>query len=107
MVGALRRGGRKPPYDPNTPARTITTGAGEFNYHPSGERSFTNRELACLQTFPLEHRFGQGARRQIGNAVPPMLAKAVFREVIKSLQKTDEAEMNAAEPEPVGLGRAG
>lgn len=34
-----------------------------------------------------------GVRKQIGNAVPPVLAKLIFREVIKSLRRTDEEEM--------------
>ncbi|OJJ38375.1 hypothetical protein ASPWEDRAFT_48623 [Aspergillus wentii DTO 134E9] len=101
VQGALDRGlrgGPRAPFDPNQPARTITCGGGENNYHPSGQRGFTNREFACLQTFPLEHRFGpREVRKQIGNAVPPALAKAVYGEIIKSLQKTD-AEEHPARP---------
>lgn len=32
------------------------------------------------------------AKKQIGNAVPPLLAKAMFRAVVKSLKKTDGVE---------------
>lgn len=72
---------------------TMTTGGGENNYHPSGKRGYTNREFACLQTFDVGHRFGKHeVRKQIGNAVPPVLAKAVYREIIKSLRRTDSAE---------------
>ncbi|KAI9739204.1 MAG: hypothetical protein M1834_007417 [Cirrosporium novae-zelandiae] len=68
----------------------VTTGGGVDNYHPSGERQFTNREFACLQTFPLEHQFGnRQVKKQIGNAVPPMLSKAVMIEIVKSLKKDD------------------
>lgn len=88
----LRDGGRIP-FDPNQPARTVTCGGGEFNYHPSGRRGFTNREFACLQTFPIRYRFGpREIRKQIGNAVPPILARAIYREILKSLRKTDQEE---------------
>ncbi|KAL1955818.1 hypothetical protein VTO42DRAFT_8057 [Malbranchea cinnamomea] len=79
----------KPPFNPHTFAKTVTCNGGE-NYHPSGTRTYTHREAACLQTFPLEHRFcGVGVLKQIGNAVPPMLAKAIFRQVVKQLERTD------------------
>lgn len=79
----------KRPYHPTKLAKTITCGGGE-NYHPSGERSFTTREFACLQTFPNDYQFGKvEIRKQIGNAVPPMLAQALYREIKKSLEKTD------------------
>ena len=72
---------------------TITTGGGGGNYHPSGKRGFTNREFACLQTFDTDYRFGkQEVRKQIGNAVPPVLAKSIYRELIKSLKRTDSIE---------------
>lgn len=99
VQAALYRGFRngpqtRPPLDASEQARTITCGGGDRNYHPSGRRGFTNREFASLQTFPLEHLFGMyGVRKQIGNAVPPVLAKLIFREVIKSLRRTDEEEM--------------
>ncbi|KAI9042337.1 C-5 cytosine methyltransferase DmtA [Aspergillus affinis] len=74
----------KAPYDGNKQAKTITCGGGE-NYHPSGRRGFTNRELACLQTFPLGFRFGRiEVRKQIGNAVPPAMARALYAEIIRS-----------------------
>ncbi|KAL4992827.1 S-adenosyl-L-methionine-dependent methyltransferase [Aspergillus falconensis] len=96
VAGARSRGSRnrRAPFDANQQARTITCGGGDNNYHPSGRRGFTNREFACLQTFPLNFRFGRReVRKQIGNAVPPLLAKAVYREIIRSLQETDEREL--------------
>ncbi|KAH8695199.1 C-5 cytosine methyltransferase DmtA [Talaromyces proteolyticus] len=87
----------KAPYDPNSLARTITCGGGERNYHPSGLRNFTIRELACLQTFHPQYRFSASyAKKQIGNAVPPRLAQAIYQAAIQSLQETDESEL--AEP---------
>ncbi|GES62953.1 C-5 cytosine methyltransferase DmtA [Aspergillus terreus] len=90
VQGAESRGIQRAPYDPNRQARCITTGGGDGNYHPSGLRGYTNRELACLQTFPLDYRFGaREVRKQIGNAVPPALAEALYREIIRSLWETD------------------
>ena len=61
--------------------------------HPSGKRDFTVRELACLSTFPLCHKFrGKKMRMQIGNAVPPLMAKLLLQEVRKCLMKTDGVE---------------
>ncbi|EGE85474.1 C-5 cytosine methyltransferase DmtA [Blastomyces dermatitidis ATCC 18188] len=86
---ASRRPMARPPYDPHTQAKTITCNGGE-NYHPSGTRTFTYREFACLQTFPLEHRFcGKSVKRQIGNAVPPVLGRAIFLEVRRALEGVD------------------
>ncbi|KAF7597354.1 hypothetical protein BBP40_006295 [Aspergillus hancockii] len=93
VEGAFSRGLDRDPYDPHKQAGTITCGGGG-TYHPSGQRNFTNRELACLQTFPLRYRFGpHETRKQIGNAVPPLLAEAVFKEVVQSLRATDEKEL--------------
>ncbi|EPS28556.1 hypothetical protein PDE_03502 [Penicillium oxalicum 114-2] len=81
------------PYDARIPAKTLTCSGGEANYHPSGTRKFTEREVACLQTFPLDFKFSQsGVRKQIGNAVPPALARALYREIIASLRATDTRE---------------
>ncbi len=69
--------------------RAITCGGGQ-NYHPSGKRDFTNREFACLQGFPLEHKFGKTrVKKQIGNAVPPSVAKVIFGHLKESLLKAD------------------
>ncbi|PWY72300.1 C-5 cytosine methyltransferase DmtA [Aspergillus heteromorphus CBS 117.55] len=96
VEGALGRNPNRAPFDPNQQARTITCGGGDNNYHPSGQRGFTNREFACLQTFPMSYRFGpRQVRKQIGNAVPPLLAEACYRAIKDSLNATDEREMRA------------
>lgn len=70
------------------PAYTIATyynrpGNGT-NIHPDLDRTLTHREAARLQSFPDDFMFvgGDGAiRKQIGNAVPPLLGEAVARAV--------------------------
>ncbi|KAI0018838.1 S-adenosyl-L-methionine-dependent methyltransferase [Xylariomycetidae sp. FL0641] len=82
----------KPRYSADKLIRTVTT-CGTNNYHPSGKRNFTVRELAAIQGFPVNYRF-QGAsltsnRRQIGDAVPPPVAKHLFRHIRKHLLGED------------------
>ncbi len=67
------------------PAPTITTrfvslSNGRFG-HPEENRAISIREGATLQTFPSDYRFHAKSlntlARQIGNAVPPALAKLI------------------------------
>lgn len=91
LLRAWELRGHHTPYTPYTQAKTITCSGGEANYHPSGLRLFTAREVACLQTFPLTFQFSaRCVRKQIGNAVPPKLAEAIYREIARSLRETDE-----------------
>ncbi|KAL8797177.1 MAG: hypothetical protein Q9195_000644 [Heterodermia aff. obscurata] len=81
------------PYEADGPLQNlIATGGGLDNYHPDGKRPFTEREFACLQTFPLDYKF-VGKRtdimKQIGNAVPPLPAKTLCEEILRTLRKTD------------------
>jgi DNA (cytosine-5)-methyltransferase 1 len=81
-------------FDPHSAAKTVTCGGGEYNYHPSGQRRYTNREFASLQTFPLDFQFhNRNTKKQIGNAVPPKLAEVIYRATIESLQETDAREL--------------
>jgi DNA (cytosine-5)-methyltransferase 1 len=58
--------------------------------HPSQNRGLSIRERARLQSFPDNYEFLGGivqCRVQTGNAVPPLLAKALGEEIIKVLDK--------------------
>lgn len=73
------------PLDPAQPAPTVTArgdnrGGVVILPHPNGQRRMTCRELATIQSFPLDYKFvgtTSSVYRQIGNAVPPLLAKAL------------------------------
>ena len=94
-----------PPYDPgkfpnkwrkmeaNAPARTVMAHIGKdtyshIHYDSSQARTISVREAARLQSFPDGFRFVgtmNPAFRQIGNAVPPLLANAVFSHLLKAV----------------------
>ncbi len=79
--------------DPKTQSCTIDTGNAHSNYfHPLYNRIPTIRESARLQSFPDSFEF-QGPRgskyRQVGNAVPPLLAKAIADEILRILENED------------------
>ncbi|WP_433762960.1 DNA cytosine methyltransferase [Brucella anthropi] len=86
-----------PPYDPgkfpnkwwklepSKPSRTLTAHIGKdtyshIHYDSRQSRTISVREAARLQSFPDGFRFAgamNAAFRQVGNAVPPLLGKAV------------------------------
>ncbi len=73
--------------------------------HPVQHRPITHREAARLQSFPDDFVF-RGSKieiaRQIGNAVPPLLAQAVARSVYALLTGDERRmeEVGVREPEP-------
>lgn len=77
---------KKSPWD--KPSCTVKENHGGVNLHPKLPRVLTPRELAALQSFPDDFIF-KGAKKwqlvQIGNAVPPLLGKAVGIAVKKAL----------------------
>ncbi|KAL8953598.1 MAG: hypothetical protein Q9222_000524 [Ikaeria aurantiellina] len=78
------------PYNGDLPLRNCITTSGGLDVHPSGQRAFTDRELACLQGFPLEHQFGNTrVKLQIGNAVPPVFARKLCEHIRKWLEDVD------------------
>jgi DNA (cytosine-5)-methyltransferase 1 len=73
-------------------SRTITAHIARDGYwyiHPRQTRTLSIREAARVQTFPDRFRFAGHSSvqfRQIGNAVPPALARAVARRVLAALR---------------------
>ncbi|MDR2104717.1 MAG: DNA cytosine methyltransferase [Deferribacteraceae bacterium] len=74
--------------DPLKPAPTVTArgdskGGVVVLHHPNNKRRMSCRELALVQSFPINYAFC-GTRssiyRQIGNAVPPLLAYAIAKQ---------------------------
>lgn len=53
----------------------------------------TLREYAAFQGFPVGHCFrGKYVKKQIGNAVPPVVAKVLFESIRRDLDKADGIE---------------
>lgn len=78
------------PWDGGSIAPKCITTSGGQNYHFSGSRDFTLAEFLVLQGFPLYHIFrGSYIKKQIGNAVPPMIAVLWFKSLRKALEKAD------------------
>jgi DNA (cytosine-5)-methyltransferase 1 len=78
-------------------SRTITAHIAKDGYwyiHPRQNRTLTVREAARLQTFPDRFRFAgppSAAFRQIGNAVPPIMAERLGQAVRASLSAQEPA----------------
>lgn len=88
--------------DPNGQAPTMVTLPDDF-IHPYENRILTVREMARFQSFDdsfvfLGKRTTGGEKRkeevpqytQVGNAVPPLLAKAIAQQVYESLRKSQQ-----------------
>ena len=102
-----------PPYDPgkfpnkwrkmepDMPARTLTAHIGKdtyshIHYDSDQSRVISVREAARLQSFPDGFKFSgamNAAFRQIGNAVPPLLAYAIAKHIRKLLEKAEDARV--------------
>lgn len=107
-----------PPYDvskfPNKwrkmwreqPARTLMAHLGKdsyshIHYDSKQARTISVREAARLQSFPDGFRFHgtmNPAFKQIGNAVPPLLAKALATQMMQTLRQAITEEDRADEP---------
>lgn len=92
--------------DPDLPSPTVTRSGYRDFIHPFEDRMLTVRELACLQTFPLDWEI-KGVRLdsysskrkttmtqfgQVGNAVPPKMAEAVAKAIKAQWFDTEKGE---------------
>ena len=74
--------------------RFDTPSSGKFT-HPVLDRAITVREAARIQSFPdsfvfLGKKFSQ--MKQVGNAVPPLLATAIADTIMKDIKKDEKLE---------------
>ena len=78
---------------PTITARFDSFTRGKFG-HPEQVRSISLYEGALLQTFPADYKFSGNkieVARQIGNAVPPRLAKKLGKSIAQALQRHKQA----------------
>lgn len=71
--------------DRKSPSPTIMTHRHSY-FHPTENRYLTAREAAAIQSFPNNFEFMgplSAQWRQIGNAVPPLLGKAIGKALVK------------------------
>ena len=74
--------------DPNKPSITMSNYRKSMIIHPVENRLLSVREAARLQSFKDNYIFGGGIssmQQQVGNAVPPLLGKAVAKQIKKML----------------------
>ena len=83
----------------NEPAPTVVAHLAKDGYmfiHPFHDRTITVREAARFQSFPDSFEFSGSMTsqfRQVGNAVPPLLAKRLGEAVLDSIKK-QEVDLN-------------
>ena len=80
--------------DPHRPSGTVLVGSSEGggrpHIHPYSPRVITVREAARLQSFPDWYEFygtSTAQYRQVGNAVPPLMAYEIGRKIAEALEK--------------------
>lgn len=79
----------------NEPCLTITSAAASEFVHPTQNRTLTIRECARVQTFPDSFLFcGTDAQKmlQIGNAIPPVFAEQLAKQIIICDENTPNEE---------------
>lgn len=112
-----------PPYDPkkfpnkwrkmeaDKPARTLMAHLGKdsyshIHYDSTQARTISVREAARLQSFPDGFVFKgpmNPAFRQIGNAVPPLMAKALAETIMYELQGVRDDEKENCTQKAIGI----
>lgn len=82
--------------DRELPAPTIMTHRHSY-YHPTENRYLTAREAAKIQSFPNDFLFCgpvSAQWRQIGNAVPPLLGKAIGSALLKLYKRANPENLD-------------
>ena len=86
--------------DPEKPSGTVLVGSkaggGRPFIHPYLPRHITVREAARLQSFPDWYKFlgtSTAQYRQVGNAVPPLVAFAIGKSILSALKKSRRKEL--------------
>jgi DNA (cytosine-5)-methyltransferase 1 len=90
--------------EPTKPAPTVTARGDEKGgvvvlHHPGNHRRMTARELAAVQSFPDTFEFvgtKTSAYRQVANAVPPLLGKAIGLMLRAAAEETRAAKLGRA-----------
>lgn len=75
--------------------RCISLSNGRFG-HPEQDRAISVREAACLQTFSRDFLFHgslASMARQVGNAVPPLMAQRFGEWVVRNLEVSGTRQM--------------
>jgi DNA (cytosine-5)-methyltransferase 1 len=94
---------------PDAPSWTLTAhlsrdSYSHIHYDSTQARTITIREAARLQSFPDAFEFAGNfgdQLQQIGNAVPPLLARAIAENLLGQLQQSDRRTV----PSKAGAGR--
>lgn len=79
--------------NPDKPSDTVVNVRKSMWIHPKLNRAVSAREAARLQSFPDNYKFygtKDSVYQQIGNAVPPLLGRAVAESVLEILGNKDE-----------------
>jgi DNA (cytosine-5)-methyltransferase 1 len=75
--------------DPSRPCGTVVNVRKSMWIHPELDRAITVREAARLQSFPDSFKFmgpKDSQYQQVGNAVPPLLAKGIAEKVLENIE---------------------
>ena len=76
----------------NEPSKVIGNFRKNMLIHPSQQRGLSVREAARLQSFPDSHVFSgplNTRQQQVGDAVPPLLARAVATAIRSADERSD------------------